>query len=66
VEVFGDVGGVVSVLDVPDDDDAHGEQSEGDGPFDGFLESVAGLADAEDVLRLQVEHLDAPQAEQDR
>ena len=45
-----DVGAGVAVQGVPDDEQAVAEQPEGDGPFDGLGDPVAGLPDPEDVL----------------
>ena len=55
-----DVGGGVAVEGVPEDEQAMAEQSEGDGPLHGFLDPVAGLPDAEDVLHVEEGDLDAP------
>ena len=48
-----DVGGGVAVEVVPEDEQAVAERPEGDGPLDGFLDPVAGLPDAEDVLDVE-------------
>lgn len=55
-----DVGAIMSVQRVPEDQDAVTGQLERDGAFDGFLGAVAGLADAEDGLDLEEGDLDRP------